>query len=120
MPGDLAGFQQMLNGYVGDLGEIQVWMSDPGPFRAGIAWILFCGNYSCVCVCVCGVCVCVCVCASVVALVVKKLPTNAGDLRDAGSIPGLGRYPGAGHGNLTYSSVPGESPGQRSLVGYSP
>ena len=118
MPGDLAGFQQMLNGYVGDLGEIQVWMSDPGPFCAGISWILFCGNYSSVSVCVCAVCVCVC--TSVVALVVKNLPTNAGDLRDSGSIPGLGRYPGAGHGNLTYSSVPGESPGQRSLVGYSP
>ena len=30
---------------------------------------------------------------------VKKLPANAGDIRDAGSIPGLGRSPGGGHGN---------------------
>ena len=35
-----------------------------------------------------------------VALVVKKLPTNAGDVRDAGLIPGSGRSPGGGHGNL--------------------
>ena len=33
------------------------------------------------------------------ALVVKNLPTNAGDVRDAGSIPGLGRSLGGGHGN---------------------
>ena len=30
--------------------------------------------------------------ASQVALVVKNLPANAGDVRDMGSIPGLGRY----------------------------
>ena len=30
---------------------------------------------------------------------VKNPPDNAGDLRDAGSIPGLGRSPGGGHGN---------------------
>ena len=34
------------------------------------------------------------------ALVVKKLPANAGDLRDVGSIPRLGRFPGGGHSNL--------------------
>jgi len=34
-----------------------------------------------------------------VALVVKKLPAKAGDIRDPGSIPGLGRSPGEGHGN---------------------
>ena len=33
------------------------------------------------------------------ALVVKNPPANAGDLRDLGSIPGLGRSPGGGHGN---------------------
>ena len=38
--------------------------------------------------------------ASQVALVVKNLPANAGDIRDAGSIPGLGRSPGGGHNNL--------------------
>ena len=32
-------------------------------------------------------------------LVVKNLPANAGDIRDMGSIPGLGRSPGEGHGN---------------------
>ena len=34
-----------------------------------------------------------------VALVVKNPPTNAGDARDMGSIPGLGRFPGRGYGN---------------------
>ena len=49
-----------------------------------------------------------------VALVVKNPPANAGDLRAAGLIPGLGRSPGGGHGNpLQYSS--GESHGQSSL-----
>ena len=54
------------------------------------------------------------------ALVVKKLPASARDVRDGGSIPGLGRYPGEGHGNpLQYSCL--ENPhGQRSLGGYSP
>ena len=37
-------------------------------------------------------------------LVVKNPPTNSGDIRDMGSIPGLGRSPGGGHGNpLQYS-----------------
>ena len=44
--------------------------------------------------------------ASQVALVVKNLPANAGDIRDAGSIPGLGRSPGGRHGNpLQYSCL---------------
>ena len=30
---------------------------------------------------------------------VKKPPGNAGDSRDAGSIPGSGRYPGIGDGD---------------------
>ena len=29
----------------------------------------------------------------------KTPPANAGDSRDAHSIPGLGRFPGEGHGN---------------------
>ena len=37
--------------------------------------------------------------ASQVTLVVKNLPANAEDKRVAGSIPGLGRPPGGGHGN---------------------
>ena len=51
---------------------------------------------------------------------VKNLPANVGDTREAGLIPGLVRSPGGGHGNpLQYSCL--ESPhGQRSLVGYRP
>ena len=44
--------------------------------------------------------------ASQVVLVVKNLPANAGDIRDMGLIPGLGRSPGGGHGNpLQYSCL---------------
>ena len=44
--------------------------------------------------------------SSQVALVVKNLPANAGDVKDAGSIPGSGRSPGGGHGNpLQYSCL---------------
>ena len=42
--------------------------------------------------------------ASQVALVVKNLPANAGDTRDASSIPGSGRSPGGGHGDPLQSS----------------
>ena len=31
---------------------------------------------------------------------VKNLPTSTGDIRDVGLIPGWGRSPGEGHGNL--------------------
>ena len=35
---------------------------------------------------------------------IKNPPATAGDVRDAGSIPGLGRSPGGGHRNpLQYS-----------------
>ena len=37
--------------------------------------------------------------ASQVALVVKNLSENAGDIRDTGSILGLGRSPGGWHDN---------------------
>ena len=37
--------------------------------------------------------------ASQVALVVKNLPANAGDIRNVGWISGSGRSPGGGHGN---------------------
>ena len=37
--------------------------------------------------------------ASHMVLVVKNPPANAGDVRDTGSIPGLGRSPRGGHGN---------------------
>ena len=47
-------------------------------------------------------------------LVVKNLPANA----DSSLTPGLGRSPEGGHGNPVF--LPGESHGQKSLVGYSP
>ena len=37
--------------------------------------------------------------ASLVLLMVKNLPANAGDVRDTGSIPRSGRSPGGGHGS---------------------
>ena len=38
--------------------------------------------------------------------VVKKLPASAGDVRDVGLIPALGRYTGGGHCNpLQYSCL---------------
>ena len=44
--------------------------------------------------------------ASQVALMVKNLPANARNVRDAGSTPGSGRSPGEGHGNpLQYSCL---------------
>ena len=44
--------------------------------------------------------------ASQVALVAKHPPASEGDIRDVGSIPGLGRSPGGGHGNpLQYSCL---------------
>ena len=40
------------------------------------------------------------------AIVVKNPPANAGDTGDVGSIPGLGRSLGGGHGNpLQYSCL---------------
>ena len=57
---------------------------------------------------------------SQVALVVKNPPANARDVRDIGSIPGLGRCPGEGHGNPFQYSCLENLHGQRSLVGYSP
>ena len=54
------------------------------------------------------------------ALVVKTLPASAGDVRDVGSVPRLGRSPGGGHGNpLEYCCLEGPS-GQGSLVAFSP
>ena len=37
-------------------------------------------------------------------LVTKSLPTNGGDIRDVGLIPGSGRFPGGGHGNSLQDS----------------
>ena len=47
----------------------------------------------------------------------KESTCNAGDL---GSIPGLGRSPGGGHGNPLHYSYLEKTYVQRSLVGYSP
>ena len=44
--------------------------------------------------------------ASQMVLVVNNLLANAGDTRDTGSIPGLGKSPGEGNGNrLQYSCL---------------
>ena len=47
--------------------------------------------------------------ASQVVLVVKNSPANAGDLRDLGSIPGLGRPPWKRSWQSTPIFLPGES-----------
>ena len=47
-----------------------------------------------------------------VAVMVKSLPANAVDFRDAGSIPGSGRSPGGGHSNPVQYSCP-ENPVNR-------
>ena len=52
--------------------------------------------------------------------VVKNPPANARNARDTGWIPGLGRSPRRGNGQLTQVLWSGQSHGQRSLVGYSP
>ena len=60
--------------------------------------------------------------ASQVALVLKNLPANAGDLRDTGSLPGLGRSPGEGNGNpLQHSCLENPidiGPGGRQFTGF--
>ena len=53
-------------------------------------------------------------------LVIKNPSANAGDVRDAGWIPGLGRSPSRRAWQPTLGFLPGEFQGQRSLVGYSP
>ena len=55
-----------------------------------------------------------------VGSVIKNVPANVGEVRDSGSILGLGRSPGGGYDNpLQYSCL--ENPhGQRSVAGCSP
>ena len=55
-----------------------------------------------------------------VTLVVKNPPVNAGDVKNEGSIPGLGRVSWRRTWQPTPVFLPGESHGQRSLMGYSP
>jgi len=56
-----------------------------------------------------------------VALVVKNLPANRGDIREAGLIPGSGRSPGGGHGNplqyLAWKIPWTEEPGRLHSIG---
>ena len=82
------------------------WTKEPGGLQSmrsqkSCIWLRdYHHIYLCVDVCI--------ICASQEALVVKNL-LNAGDLKDAGPIPGLGRSLGGGHGNpLQYSCL--ESP----------
>ena len=51
---------------------------------------------------------------------VKNLPENAEDVRDAGSIPGSGRFSWRRAWQPTPVFLPGESHGQSGLAGYSP
>ena len=53
------------------------------------------------------------------ALVVKNLPTNAGDIRDEDLIPGPGKIPWRWVWQPTPVFLPGESHGQRNLAGCS-
>ena len=48
----------------------------------------------------------------------KNPPANAGDSRDASSIPRSGRCPGGGNGKPTPVFLPGEFHGQKNPVGY--
>ena len=57
--------------------------------------------------------------ASQVVLVVKNLPANAGDVRAAVLIPGLGKIPCRRAWRPTPVFLPGESHGQRSMAGHS-
>ena len=50
----------------------------------------------------------------------SEVKASASNARDPGSIPGSGRSPGEVNGNPTPVFLPGESHGQKSLVGYSP
>ena len=54
------------------------------------------------------------------ALMVKNLLANGGDIRDASLIPGVRKIPSRRTWQPTPVFLPGESHGQRSLGGYSP
>ena len=55
-----------------------------------------------------------------VALVIKNPPPSAGDMRVMGSILGLGKFPGVGHGNplqyLAWKTPWTEEPGQLQCI----
>ena len=53
-----------------------------------------------------------------VMLMVKNPPVDAGETRDAGSIPGSGRSPGIGNGSILAWKIPWtEEPGRLSSMG---
>ena len=52
--------------------------------------------------------------------VIKDLPATSGHTRDVSLIPGSGRSHGVSNSTLLQYLLPGESQGERSLVGYSP
>ena len=58
--------------------------------------------------------------ASQVALMVENPPANAGDTRDTGSIPGLGRSSGKKEITTHSRILAWRIHGQRNLAGYSP
>ena len=51
---------------------------------------------------------------------VKNLPANAGDRRDVGFHPQVGKIPWRKSQQPTPVFLPGKAHGQRSLAGYSP
>ena len=51
---------------------------------------------------------------------VKNLPANIRDARDADLIPGLGRFPWSRKWQTIPVFLPGKFQGQRSLEGYNP
>jgi len=53
-------------------------------------------------------------------LVVKNLPANVGDVKDAGSIPGSGSFSWRRKWQPTPVFLPEDSCGQRSLAGLGP
>ena len=58
--------------------------------------------------------------ASQLGLAVKNVPANERDIRDAGLIPELGRFPWRKAWLPTPGFLPAESHGQRRLAGYNP
>ena len=58
--------------------------------------------------------------ASQVVLVEKNPPASAGDIRDVGFDPWVGKIPWRRKWQPTPVFLPGKSHGQRSLAGYSP
>ena len=56
---------------------------------------------------------------SLMVLVIKNSPANAGDVREADLIPGSGRFPWSRKWQATPVFLPGKFHGERNLVGYS-